>query len=143
MSLNAARPGIAPGHREKKALQAAVALACLVPLGAGAAGVVLGAAMLGGAMVDGRGADMDSHFRYLSGLLLGIGLAFAALIPGIERHGRTFRLLAAIVALGGLARLGAALFVAAPFTGMTMALVMELVVTPALALWQARVARRQ
>ena len=45
-----------------------------------------------------------THLGYLSGLLLGIGLGFWSLVPGIERQGRAFSLLAAIVVVGGLAR---------------------------------------
>jgi hypothetical protein len=120
-----------------RALQVAVALAGCVPVSAGLAGMVLGAGMVDGA----PGSAADSHLRYLSGLLLGIGLAFWASIPGIARHGARFRLLGAIVVLGGLGRLlGVALHGWPPLPH-ALALVMELVVTPALVLWQGRIAR--
>ena len=86
--------------------------------------------------------DLDSHGRYLSGLLLGIGLAFWACVPRIEACGREARLLAAIVVVGGLARLGAVMAMGWPGRGMQAALVMELLVTPGLALWRERVERR-
>ena len=124
-------------HRERAMLQVAVALACLVPIGAGLAGAIQGPALTGGM----GPVEMDSHFRYLSGLLLGIGLAFAALVPRIERAGGLFRPLAAIVFVGGLARLGAVVVMGWPPLPTTLALVMELAVTPLLALWQARIAR--
>ena len=123
----------------RRALQVAVAIACLVPLLAGGAGAVLGGAAFGDPHA---GVDADSHVRYLSGLLLGIGVAFAASIPRIERHGGRFRLLTLIVATGGLARLAGVASVAVPGWPMLGGLVMELVVTPALCLWQARVAGR-
>ncbi len=121
---------------EKRALQFAVAVAGLVPVTAGALGVLAGPWHL---ELSGPLPAL-THAAYLSGLLLGIGLAFWSLIPGIERQGRAFGLLTAIVAVGGLARLltAARLGVWSPFV--TGPLVMELAVTPALWLWQRRVA---
>jgi hypothetical protein len=123
---------------EKRILQLAVAIGCLVPAGAGAAGVLLGPCMLGSGAPSG---DLDSHFRYLSGLLLAIGLGFASTIPRIETHGDRFRMLTGIVVIGGLGRLASLLAVGPESRAMTAALVMELIVTPALAFWQCRVAR--
>ncbi len=124
---------------ERLLLQAAVALACLVPISAGAAGVLLGPAMVEAGTGPIAG---DSHYRYLSGLLLAIGVAFATTIPRIETRAARFRLLAAIVVVGGLARLLSLIVRGYPSKAMLFGLVMELGVTPALALWQARVARR-
>ncbi len=126
---------------ERRLLQVAVAVACLVPLGAGGAGVIESAAMLKGVSHP-LTTDLDSHFRYLSGLLLGIGLAFAACIPAIERRGGAFRLLTFIVVIGGLARLLSLLQVGAPGAGHLFGLAMELGVVPLLALWQWRVERQ-
>ena len=123
---------------EKRALQLAVGVACLVPILAGGAGMLQGPGTLYQGMI---GLDLDSHFRYLSGLLLGIGLGFVSTIPRIETHSQRFTLLAGIVVVGGLGRLLALIATGAPSTAMKLALVMELVVTPALALWQRRVAR--
>jgi hypothetical protein len=123
---------------EKRLLQTAVAVGGLVPVGAGAAGALLGPAMLG---ADVYGPASDSHFRYLSGLLLGIGLAYWSMIPRIERRTALFTALSLIVVLGGLARLlGLLLGDGEPEESTRWALLMELVVTPALCLWQRRVA---
>jgi|SRR5271157_1291042 len=121
----------------KRALQIAVAAGGLVPVSAGLAGIILGASLTG---ESNAAADLDSHFRYLSGLLLGIGLAFWSTIPGIERNGPTFLLLTAIVFLGGLARLYGVLLQGLPGYPMIFGLLMELVVTPLLCLWQWRLA---
>ena len=121
----------------KRALQIAVAVGGIVPVSAGLAGIILGASLAGESHAA---ADLDSHFRYLSGLLLGIGLAFWSTIPGIERNGRIFRLLTAIVFIGGLARLYGVLIEGLPGYPMIGGLGMELVVTPLLCLWQARLA---
>ncbi len=115
----------------------AVGLGGLVPVLAGAGGVLAGPAMLGAE----SGADEDSYFRYLSGLLLGIGLGFWSTLDDPVRHTRRFRLLTAIVVLGGLGRLFGLMVRGVPETPMLAALGMELVVTPLLCLWQARLAR--
>jgi hypothetical protein len=125
----------APG---KRLLQLAVTVCSLVPIGAGAAGIIMGPAMVGAGAADGA-RDLDSHFRYLSGLLLGIGLAYLLVVPGIERRRPQFLLLGGIVALGGIGRLIALLATGVPSSAMIFGLGMELVVTPALTLWQFRV----
>lgn len=118
---------------ERRLLQGAVALAGIVPVAAGGWGVMGG--------LSATGAADASHARYLSGLLLAIGLIFWWTIPSIERRGTVVRTLTAIVAVGGLARLaGVAQTGASP--AVILPLVMELGVTPALALWRERVARR-
>jgi Domain of unknown function (DUF4345) len=121
---------------ERRALQLAVCLGGIIPVSAGLMGVVMGAGFTG----DGLSAAGDSHYRYLSGLLLAIGLSFWALVPGIEAAARPARLLTTLVVLGGLARLYALASVGWPSWPMMGGLVMELAVTPALCLWQARVA---
>ena len=121
---------------ERRALQVAVAIAGIVPVAAGLAGVILGPALAGG----GGPVPLDSHFRYLSGLLLGIGLVFWLQIPRIERS-PLFRWLAIIVFIGGLSRLYSLLSVGWPDAPMRFGLAMELGVTPLLALWRERVAR--
>jgi hypothetical protein len=124
---------------ERRLLQIAVALGCVVPLLAGGAGIVHGPAMLGGVGNE-VPVDLDSHYRYLSGLLFAVGLGFASCIPGIERRTARFRLLALIVFVGGAGRLVSLLAVGAPGEGHVFGLLMELVATPLLALWQTRVA---
>jgi hypothetical protein len=128
-------------------LQLAVALGGLVPVSAGLAGILLGPVMTGVVITSpgmtGGGpvpAPLDSHFRYLSGLLLGIGLAFWWLIPRIATATAAFRLLTALVVLGGLGRLAGLLLGPLPDWPMRLALVMELGVTPLLCWWQSRVA---
>lgn len=124
---------------EKRLLQAVVAIACLVPLTAGTLGVIRGAAWLSHGPVT---TDLDSHFRYISGIFLGVGIAFATCVPGIEAKGARMRMLAGFVFLGGLARLLSLVETGTPGAGMLFGLVMELCVTPLLALWQAGFARR-
>jgi hypothetical protein len=126
---------------EKRALQVAVAIGSLVPIGAGSAGMLFGPRLMGSAILG--AGDLDSHFRYLSGLLLAIGLGFLSTIPRIESHGGRFRLLTGLVVVGGIGRLLSLLAIGLPSATMLAALAMELVVTPGLAIWQHRVARVQ
>lgn len=127
---------------ERGLLQMLVALACLVPLTVGTMGILHGPDWLKGVGADGP-RDLDSHFRYLSGVFLGVGIAFASCIPRIEATGSRFRMLAAFVFLGGLSRLFSLAQVGTPSGGHQFGLVMELLVTPGLMLWQASYARRQ
>jgi hypothetical protein len=125
---------------EKRMLQGVIALACLVPLTAGPTGIWRGATwMAEGAPVS---VGLDSHFRYMSGIFTGVGIAFATCIPRIEVKGARMRMLVAFVVLGGLARLWSLIQVGSPNFGNQFGLIMELCVTPALALWQAAFARR-
>lgn len=126
-----------PPATEKRLLQTAIGLFALIPIGAGLAG-----AALGPQLADGTAASisLDSHFRYLSGLLLGIGLAFCSTIPSIEAHAARFRLLTLIVFIGGLARLWSLADAGVPSMPMLGGLTMELIITPILCLWQVRVA---
>lgn len=125
--------------RERRLLQRVVAVAGLVPVGAGLVGVLFGAVVLTGERL---GVSADSHFRYLSGLLLGIGLLFWSTIPAIDERGELFRFLTLLVVLGGLARLLGLFVTGLPSLGMLFGLGMELGVTPLLCLWQWRVERR-
>lgn len=115
-------------------LRALVLLASLVPLLAGGAGALLGAGLPGNA------AALDSHLRYLSGLLLGIGVAFAWAALDLPRRAWVFDLLAPIVILGGAFRLLGLLGAVPPWPHV-LALGMELAVTPLL-WWGARRAKQ-
>lgn len=126
---------------ERRLLQAATALASIVPLSMGAVSVVRSAAVLRG-MAPPFPTDLDSHYRYLSGILLGIGLVFLASIPRIERSGTIFRTLGFIILVGGLARLLSYFDAGTPGFGHQFGLVMELVVVPAIVLWQARIEKK-
>ncbi len=121
----------------KRLLQAVLLLLSLSPLGFGAMGMIRGAAWLGGGSTD-----LDSHFRYLSGIFFGLGLALLSCIPRIELMTVRFRWVAALVVIGGLARLGGVLAGNEPGRGHLLGLGLEIVVTPLLVVWQARLARR-
>lgn len=122
---------------EKCFLQMTIAIGSAVPIGGGLLGIAEGASMLG----HGGNPDLDSHVRYLSGLLLGIGLAFLSLIPDIEMQSSKITLLCSIVIIGGLARLYGIVLAGVPSSTMASALLMELGVVPVIWVWQQRLAR--
>jgi uncharacterized protein DUF4345 len=124
---------------ELRVLQAAVAVLALVPIGAGLAGAVFGIGVFGPAASLGH--DADSTGRYLSGLLLAIGLAFWSTVPSIEAQGVRFRLLTLLVFTGGLARLTGVFLIGLASPAMLFGLVMELLITPCLAFWRERLDR--
>jgi hypothetical protein len=111
----------------------AIRLACLVPILAGAGGAILGPGFLG----EAGGPALASHLRYLSGLLLGLGLACFWCAGDLARRGGIFTTLCALVVLGGLARAAGLLVEGAPWPH-RLALAMELGVVPGLWLWWRR-----
>ncbi len=125
---------------ERRLLQAVIALACIVPLITGGMGIIRGPGSLHG--VGPVPVDLDSHFRYMSGIFFGVGVAFATCVPDLETKGARFRMLGGFVVAGGLARLVSLLSVGVPGTGHVLGLGMELGVVPCLMLWQAGLARR-
>ena len=125
---------------EKRLLQAIVAVACLVPLITGGWSILRGPGFLGHPPVV--PVDLDSHFRYISGIFFAVGIAFASCVPRIEIKRARFRLLGALVIMGGLSRMMSLIAVGTPSKGHLLAFAMELGVVPLLMLWQAAFARR-
>jgi hypothetical protein len=115
-------------------LRWAIWIATLVPLSAGLAGALTGSAFL----AEPAGPATDSHLRYLSGLLLGIGATFAWCAFDLRGRARIYDTLSAIVVTGGLARLLGLALAGTPPAPHLVALVMELGVVPALWLWRRR-----
>jgi hypothetical protein len=125
---------------EKRLLQGVMALTMLLPLSAAIAGVTGGPRFLGHAPII--PTDLDSHFRYVSGLFLGMLLLFASCIPGVEHKAGRMHMLAFMVFIGGLFRLYSLATIGLPSLGHRIGLGIELVELPLLLLWQMRVARR-
>jgi len=117
------------GPAGKRALQAAIAVAGLVPVLGGGWGVIHGLSDAGGWATD--------HERYLSGLLMAIGFAFWSTIADVETKTGRFRLLTTLVFIGGLSRLLGVALGDLLSPSVLAALGMELAVTPLLCLWQS------
>jgi hypothetical protein len=119
---------------ERRALQVSIAIAALLPVVGGLWGIVQdtpGSAWAG------------NHHRYLSGLLLAIGLGYWSTLQNIETMGARMKLLTGLVVIGGLARLLGVALGDATTVRVIVALAMELVVAPLLCLWHAHVTSRQ
>jgi hypothetical protein len=112
---------------ERRALQVSIALAASLPVVSGLWDITHAPSGDGWA---------DNHHRYLSGLLLAIGLGYWSAVPRIEANAGRLRLLTAVVVVGGLARLAGLALGDAPTPPVMAALVMELAVAPLLCLWQ-------
>ncbi len=124
--------------RERKVLQQTVAIVATIPVATGLYGVLFGQALTG----DAVSISAESHFRFMSGLLLGIGLCFWSTLPGIEEKTNRFRLLTLLVVIGGLSRLIGLVLTGLPSFFMVGGLIVELIVAPVLCLWQTRIANR-
>jgi hypothetical protein len=123
--------------RQRRMLQATIAVLGALPVFAGLAGVITGAGFLG---VNDAPVDLDSHVRFLSGLFLAFGLGWYSCIPAIEKKAERLHFLAILTFCGGLARLASLLIAGQPSMGHMLGLGMELLVVPCLVLWHRRVA---
>ena len=122
---------------ERKLLQMTFAIAGLVLVGFGLAGVFFGANFLD---LSGN-VVMDSYIRFLKGMLLAIGLIYWSAIADIERHGERIALVTLILVLGAVPRLMAVIGHGVPTNGILISLAGELIAAPLLWLWQRRIAR--
>jgi hypothetical protein len=120
------RPAVPPARR--RTLQALVFVGAAGAVAAGASGAVDG--------IAGATPGLASHERYLSGLLLAIGIAFWTTLPDIGRKTARFHRLTALVVTGGLCRLAGVAMGDAVSWSSGYGLAMEVGVTPLLCLWQ-------
>jgi len=123
----------------KRGLQIFLAIFSLAPLYFGVTGVLSGAA--GHMPVEAVTPDLDSQFRYLSGMYIGFTALIWWFIPNIDRHVWLFRLLTLAIFLGGLSRLLSFLTVGAPAPEMVAGIGIEIAL-PLIVIWQTAVARK-
>ena len=133
-------PSLQARPREVQFLQIVIAVLSLVPAATGIAGIVLGPRLLG--VTAPWPADLDSHFRFLSGVFLVVGLAWWSCVPRLPEKGPRLRLLALMTFAGGLARLASLGLAGAPSVGHMAGLGMELVIVPVIVLWHRRIETR-
>jgi hypothetical protein len=122
---------------QRRLLQIAVALAGLIGVGFGLAGVVFGTALVD-FFDDGA---IDSSVRFYKGMLLAIGVIYWSCIPDIERRGERMSLVTFILVCGAASRLMAVVGHGVANLGMVLSLIAGLVLVPLLWLWQRHVAQ--
>jgi Domain of unknown function (DUF4345) len=118
-------------------LQIAVALAGLIGVGFGLAGVVFGTAFVG-FFDDGA---VDSSVRFYKGMLLATGVIYWSCIPDIERRGERISLVTFILVCGAASRLMTVIGHGVANIGILLSLIAGLVLVPLLWLWQRHVAQ--
>lgn len=84
-------------------LKMAVGLTALVPITNGVLGIIKGPSMLEKSIRC--TIPLDSHFRYLSGLPIGLGFLLLRSLPHIEHDATDLRRVTLLIFIGGLGRL--------------------------------------
>ena len=111
----------------------------VIPILAGAATVALGADSVIGA--GEASPNLESELRFYSVWWIGAGVFLIWLAPRVQERTLETRAFCALLFLGGLSRVFAAVATDWPSTGQLILMAIELTLAVVLALWQARVAR--
>lgn len=122
----------------KRSLQAVLGVLTIIPLVFGVLNFWLGAAMHMPA--EHVTPNIDSHVRFQFTWFFGLAVLFWYMIPRIEDHTTLFRIIVAVMFVGGLGRLLSISQVGMPATPIVAAMVLELLM-PLLIPWQSAVAR--
>lgn len=121
---------------QRKLLQIAVAIAGLIGVSFGLAGVVFATAFTD-IFDDGT---VDSSVRFYKGMLLAIGVVYWSCIPEIERRGERISLVTFILVCGAASRLMAVIGHGVANVGILLSLMTGLILVPLLWLWQRHIA---
>lgn len=124
---------------ERFALKIVVGLTALVPISNGLSGILKGPAMLEHTVRS--TIPLDSHFRYLSGLPLAMGILLLRSLPHIEHDGSDLRRVALLIFIGGLGRLYG-LITAGYDTNTVVITLSELFVLPLVCVYQSHVQKQ-
>ena len=84
---------------------------------------------------------LDTNLRFYSGVWLGLGLALYWLIPSIEKQTIPFRVIWAMIFIGGIGRLLSMMLLASPPFAFIAFTALEIVGAPLFILWQFRVSK--
>jgi len=84
---------------------------------------------------------LDSNLRFFSGVWLGLGLGIYWLIPTIERQTLLFRVLWAMIFIGGIGRLLSLTMLAWPPVPFIAFMALEIVGAPLFIVWQTRLSK--
>jgi hypothetical protein len=121
------------------ALRRTLYVLAFIPILTGAWTVAMGADSVLGAGDASPG--LESELRFYSVWWIGAGIFLLWLAPRVEERTLETRVFCALLFLGGLSRVFAALATDWPSTGQIILMVLEFVLAVVLAVWQARVAR--
>ena len=127
-------------------LTLAVRLFCVVAFVTGGLDLVDGMDLLvsAGAPVERVAADpvLNSQVRFWGAIWFGFGLVLWRTSSRLRAEAGLFRLLCAVIALSGLARLASALLYGLPGAILTGAMILELAAAAGFAVWHAAALRR-
>jgi hypothetical protein len=122
----------------KKGLQLTLAILSIIPLCVGIVGIVQGTSRwLPADMIT---PEFDSHYRYIAGYYMSLGMLALWIIPRIEKQKELFRILCAAIFMGGVGRVASILQWGVPSPIGLFFTIFELCF-PLFLFWQAKVSR--
>lgn len=121
---------------QRTSLKIAVGLTALVPITNGILGILKGPAMIERTSL--YSLSLDSHYRYLSGLPLGLGFLLLRSLSKIEHDGSDLQRVTLLIFIGGLGRLYG-LFRIGHDRNSVLLTLSELFVLPLLCMYQNRI----
>lgn len=123
----------------RRTFQAVLVLSGLFVVATGALDIVTGTALL----PDSREipVNVDSQYRFFASIWLTLGAVLLWIVPRPEQAVGPLRAVCGAVFLGGLARLLSLAVAGVPHPMFLAFIVIELVVPPALVIWQNRLTR--
>jgi hypothetical protein len=133
--------GSIEGHTSKLALQIVMGLLGIIPVATGLLGLLGVEDPLYAAAGVPPIVMLDSNLRFFSGVWLALGLGIYWLIPKIERQTVLFRVLWAMIFIGGIGRLLSLTMLAWPPVPFVAFTAIEIVGAPLFIWWQSQVAK--
>jgi Domain of unknown function (DUF4345) len=119
----------------KRGLQLTLAVLSMIPIAVGIMGIALGTSRWLPANII--TPEFDSHYRYIAGYYVSLGMLGLWIIPRIEKHRSLFRIICASVFIGGIGRVVSILQVGVPGSMALFFTAFELCF-PLLLFWQAK-----
>ncbi|CAF2476462.1 unnamed protein product [Rotaria sp. Silwood2] len=117
-------------------LQVVIGLIAIIPIFVGLDGIFRGPNMLAAGF--NYPISVDSHFRYLSGIPVAMGILLLHSLPNIDQDASELHRVSLFIFIGGLGRLWGLITVSFEVSTM-VAILTELFLFPCLCLWQHQV----